>query len=204
MQQFLATAAPAPWVIMGQRLQPLTIGHLIYLERFDCSPVKTTDQLVTAIVICSQPVEEVLDTLQDPWLHLKVGFWRWRLGRKIDWVAKLKLWGQYLKDGSRPPTVILKSDSNGMKHSRTPFLQHLKVTLQSKLNYTPAEAFAAPFSQALWDYYTLHEIEGTMEIADPEERQAMKSLADKQHAAWVEQAIAESTKRARNRNNNGV
>lgn len=189
MQQFLANAAPEPMAILGQRLEVLTIGHLIYLERFDCTPVQSSDQLVTAVLICSQPVAEVIPTLEDRWLHLKLMVLRWRMGKNINWQDKIDLWEKYLAANSKGPTVIPKTDSSGMPNSRTPFLQHLKTTLQAKLNYSPSEAFAAPFSQALWDYYTFHELEGTMEIADAKERQAMKDLADEQHAELVRTAL---------------
>lgn len=195
MQQFLANAAPEPMAILGQRLEVLTIGHLIYLERFDCSPVQSSDQLITAVLICSQPVDQVIPTLEDRWLHVKLMVLRWRLGKNIIWQDKIDLWEKYLSANSKGPTAIPKTDSQGMPHSRTPFLQHLKTTLQAKLNYSPSEAFAAPFSQALWDYYTFHELEGNMEIADAEERQDMKAMADAQHADLVREALKNAHKR---------
>ena len=195
MVNYLNTAVPEPMAILGQRLHPLTIGHLLLLDRFGCAPVDSSDALITAVLICSRPVDDVVPTLEDRWLPFKLRILRWRLGG-IDWSSKIKLWEQWLQEQTAAPTVIRKGDGGDLKHSATPFLQHLKVTLQSKLNYSPAEAFAAPFSQALWDYYVFHELEGTMEIADADERRAMRKMADDNHDAWVEQATAESAERA--------
>jgi len=200
---YLNTAVPEPMAILGQRLHPLSIGHLLLLDRFGCVPVNSSDSLITAVLICSRPVDDVVPTLEDRWLPLKLWILRWRLG-EVDWTAKIKLWEQWLTEQTSAPTVIKKTEGGDLKHSATPFLQHLKVTLQSKLNYSPAEAFAAPFSQALWDYYVFHELEGTMEIADAEERKAMRKMADDNHDEWVKQAIAESAERAAAVKTNGA
>ena len=180
MADFIETAVPEPMVLLGQTIKPLTIGHLLLLERFECLPAVERDQLILAVLICSHDSEEVLPLFDDRWWHWRMRVWRWRLG-KFDWMEKFELWDQYYKAGTATPCAISKQDKSGLGNSATPFLQHLKVTLQSKLNYSPSEALAAPFSQAVWDYYTYHEIEGGVEIQDREERQRLADWIDKNH-----------------------
>ena len=122
-------------VLLGQKLKPLTIGHLFLLERFECLPVEDIDQLIFAVLICSHDHEEVIPALENRWTNLKIRFWSWRLG-KVDWLSKYELWQEYYERSTATPCVVQKRD-NDIGDSATPFLQHVKVTLQSKLNYTP-------------------------------------------------------------------
>ena len=126
-------------MLLGQRLKPLTIGHLFLLERFECLPCTERDQLILAVIICSHDHDEVLPLFEDRWWNWKMRLWRWSLG-KFDWMEKFELWDEYHTRSMETPCVISKHDSKGLADSATPFLQHLKVTLQSKLGYSPAEA----------------------------------------------------------------
>jgi hypothetical protein len=185
---FLETAVPEPMVLLGQKLKPLTIGHLFLLERFECLPCLERDQLILAVIICSHDHDEVLPLLEDRWWSWKMRLWRWSLG-KFDWMEKFELWDKYLRDSTASPCAVSKGEKDALANSKTPFLQHLKVTLQSKLGYSPAEALAAPFATALWDYYVLHEIEGSVEIADREEREATRQWIDKNHDDLIRQVV---------------
>ena len=165
MEEYLASVIPEPTTLLGQELRPLSIGHLIYLERLGCLPADNPERLVTAVIVCSHKFEEILPTLQDPWLNWKIRLWRWRLGEP-EWQDKYEIWTDYHTHHTRAPLVTSKNE--GSPDSDTPFLQHLKVTLQSQLNYTPTEALNCPFGQAIHDYYTYHEIQGSVSIVDRE------------------------------------
>ena len=191
MEKFLAIALPEPTTLLGKQLLPLSIGHLLWLERFDCLPVNDADKLVLATIICSQKFEDILPTFQDPWLEWRVRLWRWRLGEP-DWQAKYEIWNEYFMHHTTGPSVITKGESRASNDSGTPFYQHLKVTLQSKLNYAPSEAINCPFGQALFDYYTLHEIEGNVDVCDEKLRREMREQADANHDELIKRAIEES------------
>ena len=175
-------------VLLGQKLKPLTIGHLFLLERFECLPVEDVDQLIFAVLICSHDHEEVIPALENRWTNLRIRFWGWRLG-KVDWLSKWELWQEYYERSTATPCVVQKSD-NDIGGSATPFLQHVKVTLQSKLNYTPSEALSTPFSSAMWDYYTYHESEGNVDIADAASRKDMREWVDENHDELIREVIA--------------
>jgi hypothetical protein len=190
---FLRLTIPEPTVILGQELLPLSIGHLLYLDRLGLSPPTEPADLLSAILICTRTVDDVLPTLQDRWLELKIRVWLFRVSpfRKIDWDDAMEKFANHIEAGTDAPSAISLHDSGGsINESGTPFLQHMKATLQSRLNYTPAEAINCSFAQAIWDYYSWHESEGNVRVADREKRAAMKARADADHESLIAEAIA--------------
>jgi len=188
VEKFLASVLPETTVLLGQELKPLSLGHLLYLERLGCLPVDDPDKLVTATLICTCDFDEILPALQDPWLEWKVSLWRWRLG-EVDWDEKYQVWSEYFVHHTHAPSVLSNHDGGRMRDSGTPFYQHLKVTLQSKLNYSPQEALNCPFGQALYDYYALHEIEGNIDVCDVEARREARDWIDENHDDLIRQVI---------------
>ena len=193
-EKFLRFIVPEPCVILGVELQPLTLGHLLHLERFGLPTPTRPDEIALAVVICSRPVDDILPTINDPWLGFKMRLWLWRVApfSAIDWPAKAAAFEDYVEEHLNAPTAISTADKSArdsLRDSGTPFLQHLKVTLQHGLNYTHAEAMALPYCQAMWDFYTYHEMQGNVVICDREHRAAMKKQADDQHSDAVAEAI---------------
>ncbi len=167
MSEALSILLPPPTVLLGQKLNRLSIGHILWLERLECLPIKDPDSLITATLVCSHNYEEILPLLQSPWLDWKIKLWSWRLG-KVDWEEKYEIWEDYWKLNTAAPLVIQNKDDASLD-THNPFLIHLRVTLMKDLGYSPSEVMDCPFSQALVDYYTLHEILGAVTIRDREE-----------------------------------
>jgi hypothetical protein len=193
VSDFLANTLPEPHTILGLRLKPLAIGHLIWLARFGVERVDDAGQLITALMVCSRRFEEVQPTLADPLFDLRTSFWLWRVSPKswrfwqrgpINWRDKFNRWDAYYAAHTVAPKVAARREGSNLS-SNLPFLQHLKVTLQSKLNYTPSEALNCPFNVAILDYYTHHEMEGVVEVLDPEKMARMQKVADENSAAWI-------------------
>ena len=190
---YLRLTIPEPTIILGQELLPLSIGHLLYLDRLGLAPPETPAELVSAILICTRTVDDALPTLQDNWLELKVRVWLFRVSpfSPIDWDAALRGFADYISTGTEAPSAINLHDEGGsIEESGTPFLQHVKATLQSRLNYTPAEAINCAFTSAIWDYYAFHESEGNVRVCDREKRAEMKRRADEDHDSLIAEAIA--------------
>lgn len=180
MDNFCLAAIPEPFTILGKRLEPLSIGHLLALERFGCDPVVTLDQLIQAVIICSRPPDQIPAAFSDRWLRFKLWFWAWRLG-KFNPADKIDLFHEYLHEHTRHgPEIMSEEDETGGPTCGAPWLQHVKVTLTSKIGYSPAEALAAPYAVAIWDYYTYWESEGRADIYG-EQRQRMHDLANAMH-----------------------
>lgn len=175
---FLEIAVPERTTLLGLELKPLTIGHCLLLDRFDCVNVQDPDSLVMAVLICSDDHEKFQSVIESRWLDWQLKIWRWRLG-KVDWLEKIQLWHEYFDGQSKPPLTVSLQDGKGMAGSGTPFMQHLKTYLQAKLNYSPSEALNAQVGMALWDYYSHAEIEGNIRVVDREEvKDAQQWLAD--------------------------
>ena len=198
MREYYTATAAEPHVILGVRLLPLTVGHALELERHGLSTVATPAQLATAILICSRPPHQLAATLADPLLPLKMKWWLWRASPvrwsrfwrtgPVNWAEKLRAWHSFFDEHTQTPATSTRRKGTAYS-SRTPFLQHLKVTLQSKLNYSPAEALACPFVQAVWDYFTYHEQQGSIEIVDHDHGSAMREFATANQDDWIAEAI---------------
>ncbi len=187
-------ALPEPHTILGLRLKPLTLGHLLYLSRFGVEQVNDAGALITALMICSRDFDAVQPTLDDPLFSLKTKFWLWRVSKKrwpafwqrggIDWRDKFARWDAYYTAHTVAPKAVAKRSGANLS-SNVPFLQHLKVTLQSELNYSPREAMNCPFNVAMLDYYTHHELQGAVDVVDVEKMAAMRQHADANSAEWI-------------------
>jgi len=191
-ETYLRLALPEPTIILGQELQPLSVGHLLFLDRLGITPATRPDQIVLAILVCTRETADITPTLQDPWLEWKIRFWLFRYSpfKRIDWDEKMLALVDYIDQGTEAPsTISLGEGGNSLAESGTPFLQHVKSTLQSHLNYSPAEALDCPYVQAMWDYYAWHESEGNILVCDREHRKEMRERADRDHDALVAEAI---------------
>lgn len=192
-ETYLRLTLPEPTIILGQELLPLSLGHLLYLERLNLLPATEPDKIVLAILICTRTTDDIIPTIQDNWLGTKIRFWLWRYSpfREIHWLSRSEQLRKYIEEGTETPSIISLRDSkdNSLADSGTPFLQHVKATLQSKLNYSPREALDSPYVQAMWDYYSYHESEGTLLVCDRDHRKEMKEMADRNHNALIAEAL---------------
>ena len=164
---FESTIGQEKFTLLGQELQPLSIAHQLHLHRLNCLPAETAEQLLTAVVICACAPQEIESTLNNRWLGLKVWIWKKFLG-KIDWAETLMLWQQYFDEQTRTPEIFQTASENSTR-SGSPWLWHLKVSLQGHLNFTEEQALCCPYTVALWNYYTWHEMQGSLEIADKQD-----------------------------------
>lgn len=193
MANYIDSAIPEPTVLLGRQLKPLTIGHCLLLQRFDCQPVDSPESLVFAVIICSHDHNKVIPLLEDPWYKWKMRLWRFRLG-EVDWTEKIDQWGGYFKQHCEAPLVVSTTDSKGHEDSGTPFLQHLKVYLMSKLGYSLSDALNCVVTQGIWDMYCHAEIEGTMRIVDRDAVQESKAWLEKNKGEILEQ-VQENTRK---------
>ena len=192
-ETYLRHALAEPNVILGQELLPLSIGHLLHLDKLSLLPATTPDKIMLAVLICTRETADIIPTIQDPWLWLKIRIWLFRVSpfREIDWGEKMIAFSDYINEGTETPSIISLSEGgkNSLAESGTPFLQHVKSTLQSRLNYSPTEALDCSYVQAMWDYFTWHESEGSVMVCDRDHRKGMKERANRDHDALVAEAI---------------
>jgi len=178
----VAAIIPEPFIVLGQRLKPLTLGHCFWLEKLDCNPVKNLLDLITAVVICCDDYDNFEATTKAPLFNVKMRLWQWRLSRlwkKNDNAFKhsVKVFGQYIEENTKGPDTF---ESKGGSTIGAPWLYHLKVALQSKLGYSRSEVLALPMIEALWDYYTFGEMEGGIDLVSEKDRE-MHKIAQENH-----------------------
>ena len=153
---------PERFVILGQRLLPLAVGHVELFARLGVERILTPADLVLAVVIAAHRPREVMPFLESPFFRLRLWFWGLRLGN-WDFVSKREIFQTYLAHHMETPEVALKGkgDCGG---SNVPFVQHLRAVLLSKLGYDPERIEDAPYARAIWDYYAWAETEGTVTV----------------------------------------
>jgi len=179
---YLLAALPDRFVIMGQLLRPFSLGHLMILKRmgnvFVESGKRITladfDHLVSGVLVCSHTYDAANELLQNPKLPKIVKQWGKRLG-KFNIPAKMREFAAYIKGGCTRPEMAIP-DGNGCTPG-APFLQRLKIVLQTELNHTESEALNKPFGLAIHDYCALFEINRAIRILTDEDKQAADELA---------------------------
>tara|TARA_Y100000588_G_C13949326_1_gene793611 strand:+ start:109 stop:702 length:594 start_codon:yes stop_codon:yes gene_type:complete len=149
--------------ISGEDLIPLQLGHVALLDAIGCDPIESPEDLAVSIFACRTDWRESSNRLFGGSYLTK---WKLaRLGRRIirdGFISRMKLWHEYIELNTDTPRV--SSDSAAPRTSGTPFLQHVRTTLISKCNYDPQTVMSAQYLQAVWDYLSAWEIEGTCEL----------------------------------------
>ena len=196
---WLSQLLPDPREVCGIKLNPLSIGHLIWLDRLDVFPPTEREEVLTCSLICSREVEDIEETLADPWLSLKIELWlfKYKGFKEIVWLDEAVKFCDYYEEGTQSPPVMKEEKAESINDSATPFLQHLKTTLQSALGYSSSAALNAPYNRAIWDYYVHHENEGALRVIDRVKRKEMKETADRNRDDVLKQAQEILLKEAR-------
>jgi len=195
---FYQAAIPEPVTLLGVRLMPFSLGHVLLLNRFDnafgTGETPTLADLIQGIVICSQTYADAIADLDNPALPEHVAKWQKRLIRKplfgksqpsFSPHEAANRFAQYVRDGSSFPLFSVDPSKTGQTIS-VPLVQSVKIGLQSKLHLTDDQVLNRPWGLCLWDYFTLQAIEGNCKIADAEDTAELQKQADALHLRMVE------------------
>ncbi len=175
-EEWLKAVLPEPINLLGQRLNPLSLGHVILLNRLgngffveDAEPV--LEDLFEAVFICCQNFQEGWDSLADPKLNERIQKWQEQLGA-FDHISSAEIFEQYKADGSIKPDF--NDTGEGGRVPGSPFLLRIKLILQSKLGYREQEALDKPYGSALWEVFGLSELNGDCKITNAEEAEMLE------------------------------
>jgi hypothetical protein len=185
--------------ILGLRLRPLALGHVILLKGYDCAFTAdearqaTIEDLILGLVVCSQTVEDataLLDGLDDPvpWYsrlnRSQKELRRW--GRTVRRAIKrdkafsvferFSMFQRYIEEGSKLPRFwVLKEETGPVT---APWYQNVKLSLMSQLGYTESQALNIPLRVAFQDYFRHAESCGTLRLYSDQENALEDALAN--------------------------
>lgn len=173
---YFKAAIPSPCVIFGVRLLPLSIGRYRLLKRFGCAFVSAGEESATfgdlalGIVICSMPVKEFLQLVEDPRKFTRElerfgGRIReeMRHDRHFNLFAKYGLFQHYLTENSQCPKYWNETEDESGGEGPSHWSHNLEITLRS-IGYTSAEIEEGPLSKALADYFKHAENKGAIRL----------------------------------------
>ena len=85
LAKILAETGPQAPLVLGVQLVPYTLGHAIVLQRLRSPYVLgghiTPNDLVEAVVVCSQPPLESIKSIKSVWRDLALWLWGKRIAR---------------------------------------------------------------------------------------------------------------------------
>jgi len=176
---YLAAAYPEPVTLLGQRLQPFSLGHMELLARFRNGYVTsgnspTLDDLAFGVFVCCQSWREAQTALLDVTLHKKLKAWGNRLPQ-FSFEEKSEAFVRYLVAGSTQPHTL--ATEPGGEDTGVSLLQAVRLVLMGELGCSREEAMDYPWGLARWDYYAWHAQQGHLRLVGRE-------LAE--HLAWAE------------------
>ena len=192
---FFYAHEPAEVSVLGLRLRPLSVGHLILLHTVESafiSPqaVPVLNDLAIGTLICSQSYEEASASLRDPDLPKFLHEWpirlsgcrKWsvRLGfkpkREIDFPSEIRIFVEYLSKHLKCPNH--QWNPGDFRKNDVPEVQEVKIALMRDLHIPEAELLDRSWLLSRWDYLTLRAMRGEIQIYNGNELQAAKDLAN--------------------------
>lgn len=196
---FYTAAIPEPVAVLGVRLRPFSLGHVLLLNRFGnafgTGEKPALDDLIQAVVICSQDFSAALEDMDNPDLPAHVARWQrklaprnWfglrRAGLGFDPRRAIADFAAYVTAGSSFPLFFVNHERQG-DAIPIPLVQSVKVALQSKMGFSEAEILDRPWGLCLWDYFTIHATEGNCKLMEREEYRDLRAQADANHDRLV-------------------
>lgn len=203
--QFLKAAVPEPFIVLGLRLRPLSIGHLVLMQWSGLSFMRednskpNLDDLIIGCLICSMRFRQYQEFLQSPdiasvltrlgrralfepkrgWSRL--AFWR-KAKPALRVQERFELFDKYLADGMDIPQFELPNSAAQSMIIGSPWLQCLRIMLMTKFHMPAEETWDYPYRQAVWDVCTARESDGALSIigenSSPEHDAAVAAMEE--------------------------
>lgn len=166
MSDWLKSFFPEHVNLLGQRLEPLSLGHCMVLERLR-NPLfiggnANVDHLFEAVYVCCQPASDSWNSFFDVDFPKKILTWRKKIGRH-DFARSMKVFLDYKNDSTIFPEMG-GGDEPEKRKLGSPFLLQIKIMLQSKLGYSESAALNKPIGASVWEVMALSELEGHSKI----------------------------------------
>lgn len=182
-EQYARAVIPQRFTVLGQTLEPFTLGHALFLTRIDSpyAPWRTSHReadeataitdLVTAIWVCAQPWRTAVKEITHRRTKRLFAKWARQIaGTKLSRAAAL--FQAYLGESIRGPRTFSKDTDTAL---RSPEVAIVCVMLAEAFGLSPEEALDSQLGAALWDLAAYHELKGRVELVDPVRAAALDS-----------------------------
>ena len=182
---YLKAVLPHQARVLGQRLRPLTLGHVMVLTRHDSPFISGSSQpqfgdLCFAVWVCKRNWKQLLVGMGDSSFSRDVRFLKW-MGRFRNRNNAILVFIQYLTLATKSPELFF-SKVEGSKPTTMNNLHYMKIVMMSKLNKTHEAAMDTPFGEAIYDAAALGEGEGSCNFVTDGQRDivgVVKGLEEK-------------------------
>lgn len=195
---FYQAAIPDAWEILGVKLKPFSLGHVVLLHRIDSpfvngtiSGIPTFDDLALSVLICSEDYQTSLQCLDYPFLSRVLRRWadqltgmnHWwvraglRKAKTIDFVQTAVEFTNYIREHSKIPDYDFNPAD--FREMHCPEVQVVKVTLMREMGFSESEIMDRGWGHCLWDYVTLRALDGKVKMIDAEvKKEALNTAND--------------------------
>lgn len=148
-EAFALMLAPRRHRCLGARLDPLSVGHVLLLQRLDSpflsdKPVTAT-RLFEAVFVCCQHHEKALINMQRWWAPRLLWWWAWR-HRKTDLEAESRKFVAYLEENFSVARV--KKSRGNSQTCGAPWALRILVALMTEFHWTESKALDCPLIKA--------------------------------------------------------
>ncbi len=184
---------PEPTTLLGLKLRPFSLGHLLLLHRIKSffageDDRLTYEDLALSVLICSQTYEQAIAYFDDKDLVKFMQRWADRLTgrgiltrlgirplRIIQLEDKAADFASYMQRGVRKLTYSNKSEGDEIP---LPLVQIVRVTLLQEFGgLTDAELMNRPWGLCIEDYITIHTLKGNVRMFDPSALESAQAAA---------------------------
>jgi len=169
---YLLAALPDRHIVLGQLLRPFALGHMMILRRmgnaFALNQPASLEDLLRGVFICAQTVDDALESLQDPKLPETIAQWGETLV-EFNLLEKIGAFTDYIQKGSTFPELC--EPDGEFRMPGAPFLQRIKLVLQSEFGCSQSEALNYPFGSAMHDYFGFFEMKSRIRILSDEDKE---------------------------------
>lgn len=162
---------PDVYRVLGIRMATFTVGHARLLDRIELAEIADGSQALLFALLCRFKTSAQADKwLCSRFLDWALVLWTNRkrrlLSNPIEVTAAVEAIRDYLEASTQVPAYYSKHKGGDGETIGTPFSQHLRTILISKLGYSPESVDDTPFLQAMWDYLSYMEAEGHISISE--------------------------------------
>jgi hypothetical protein len=183
---------PDVYHVLGIRMATFTVGHARLLDRLELAEIGDGSQALLFALLCRFETSAEADKwLCSRFLSWSLALWTNRkrrlLANPIEVTAAVEAIRDYLDASTQVPAYYSKHKSSDGESIGSPFSQHLRTILISKLGYSPQSVDDTPFLQAMWDYLSYMEAEGHISISEGVTDEELKRM-EAQGAELLERA----------------